>query len=208
MLVKKLIENYPDLKNLESIIRKTVDEITAAFTADRQLLLCGNGGSAADSEHIATEFLKGFMSIRPLPAGEKELLKKTSSDRGTLLSEKLQVGFRAIPLTIFAGLNTAFANDVDPALVFAQGVNALGRKGDILFCISTSGNAENVCYAAVTAKAKGLTVIALTGKGGGKLAPLADISIICPGEITPDIQERHLPVYHTICRAVEANLIG
>ncbi|MBL8024908.1 MAG: SIS domain-containing protein [Fibrobacteres bacterium] len=207
MLVKELIRRYPDLSALDSVIRKSIDVITETFKADRQLLLCGNGGSAADSEHIATEFLKGFMSKRPLPVSEKEALKKSSASRGTLLAENLQIGFKAIPLTVFAGLNTAFANDVDPALVFAQSVNALGRKGDILFCISTSGNAENVCYAAVTAKAKGLTVIALTGKDGGKLAPLADIAIVCPGETTPDIQERHLPLYHAVCRAVEENLI-
>jgi D-sedoheptulose 7-phosphate isomerase len=207
MIVKNLIEKYPDVKLLEKAIRQVIDEISETFSRDGQVLLCGNGGSAADSEHIATEFLKGFMSKRPLPALEKETLVKLFGDKGKDMADKLQVGFKAIPLTIFNGLNTAFANDVDPALSFAQLVNAIGRIGDILFCISTSGSAENVCNAAMVAASKGMRVIALTGKDGGKLAPLAHVSIIAPGNTTPDIQEFHLPIYHAICKAVEAKLI-
>jgi len=206
MAVKALIRNHPALKSIEKDIEKAVQAIVKAFARDRQLLLCGNGGSAADCEHISGEFLKGFMSKRPLPKSEKKELGRRFGKEGRFLAQNLQQGFAAIPMTSFSALNTAFANDVAPSLSFAQMVNALGRKGDVFMGLSTSGNAENVIYAAMTAKARGLVSIALTGCTGGRLKDYCDIVIRTPGDNAPTAQEFHLPVYHAICMEVEKRL--
>lgn len=208
MIIRELLNRHPELKACRKEIDTACSWITAAFRKRRKLLLCGNGGSAADSDHIAGEFLKGFMSKRPLSPAQKKRLTGPFGEKGRAVADRLQVGFPAIPLTGFSSLLTAFANDVAPELCFAQMVNALGDKGDLLLGISTSGEADNVIYAAMTARARGLKTIALTGKGGGRLARVADLAVIVPGKLTPDVQELHLPVYHAICREVEARLIA
>lgn len=207
MIIAELLRKHPDLIGCKKEIETACGWITAAFRKRKKLLLCGNGGSAADSDHISVEFLKGFMSKRPLSAAQKKKLISTAGEKGRFIAGRLQIGFPAIPLTSLNTLLTAFANDVAPELSFAQGVNALGDRGDLLFGISTSGEADNVIYAAMTARARGLKTIALTGKGGGRLAKVSDLSIIAPGTVTPDIQELHQPIYHAICREVEARLI-
>ena len=163
----------------------------------------GNGGSAADSDHIVGELMKGFVKRRPLPEELKRALAAADPVRGKELAEKLQGALPAIALTNHAALSSAFANDVDGVLSYAQQVNGYGRTGDVFLGISTSGNAENVMYAAVTARAKGMRVIALTGKTGGKLGAFADISIIVPEQETYKIQELHLPIYHALCLMLE-----
>ncbi|MBN2287856.1 MAG: SIS domain-containing protein [Candidatus Glassbacteria bacterium] len=161
-----------------------------------KVLLCGNGGSAADCEHWSAELNKGFRKKRPLPEKWRKKLPP-------LLAGSLQQALPAIPLTVFAALNTAVANDISAELVFAQGVWALGAPGDILVGISTSGGARNVCAAVQAAEAKGLTTIGLTGGQGGRLGELASIVIRAPAGEVHHIQQYHLPIYHCLCLMLE-----
>jgi phosphoheptose isomerase len=207
MPIQALIRKYPELKPSRQDIEKGCKVIIRAFSKGRRLLLCGNGGSAADCEHISGEFLKGFMSKRPLPAAAKKELTRRFGKEGRFLAGHLQVGFAALPLVNFSSLLTAFANDVAPRLCFAQMVNAVGVRGDVFLGISTSGNAENVIYAAMTAKARGLLTVALTGADGGRLKNYCDIVIRTPGTNAPTVQEYHLPVYHAMCMEIERRLI-
>jgi D-sedoheptulose 7-phosphate isomerase len=170
------------------------------------LLLCGNGGSASDCAHIVGELGKGFLSRRPLPAADVERLAKAGYADAADLAGKLQCGVRAMTLTGADALTTAFANDVDAALVFAQQVYVLGRPGDVLLGISTSGNAKNVVAALKVARAFGLKTIGLTGAKPGAMDPFCDLCIKAPAEKTHEIQELHLPIYHTLCAAVEVEL--
>ena len=206
--MKNLLNKYPQLKPCEIDIKLAVEKICKAYKNNNKLLVCGNGGSAADAEHIVGELMKGFMSKRELPENEKQKLIDGGGEMGAKLADLLQIPLPAISLVTSISLATAFANDVAPELIFAQQVYGLGNENDVLFGISTSGNAENVAYAMIAAKAKGLLTIALTGKDGGKLKDLCDITIIVPENSTPDIQELHLPIYHYICKTVEINLLG
>ncbi len=203
-----LLNKYPQLIPCENHINLVVEKICKAYNNNNKLLVCGNGGSAADAEHIVGELMKGFMSKRELPENEKQKLIDVGGEKGAKLADLLQIPLPAISLVTSVSLATAFANDVAPELIFAQQVYGLGKENDILLGISTSGNAENVAYAMIAAKAKGLLTIGLTGKDGGKLKNLCDITIIVPGNSTPDIQELHLPIYHYICKTVEINLLG
>jgi len=205
--IPDLLKKYPELKSARKDIDKACKVITRAFSAGRKLLLCGNGGSAADCEHISGEFLKGFMSKRPLPAAAKRDLVRRFGGEGRILADHLQVGFAALPLVSFSSLLTAFANDVAPQLCFAQMVNAVGMRGDVFLGISTSGKAENVIYAAMTAKARGLITVAMTGGDGGRLKNYCDIVIRTPGNNPPTVQEYHLPVYHAMCMEIERRLV-
>ena len=171
-----------------------------------KILLCGNGGSAADADHITGELVKSFCKKRPIPKHLAEKLPGLDAEAGALLAEKLQGGIPAISLTYHNALSTAFANDVDPNLVFAQQCSVYGKAGDVFWGISTSGNAKNVYFAALTAKAAGLKVLGLTGKSGGKLRPLCDVCICVPRTETYEVQELHLPVYHALCLYVEDKL--
>ena len=206
--MKILLNKYPQLKPCENDINLAVEKICGAYQNNNKLLVCGNGGSAADAEHIVGELMKGFMSKRELPENEKQKLIDVGGENGKKLADLLQIPLPAISLVASVSLATAFANDVAPELIFAQQVYGLGNENDILLGISTSGNAENVAYAMIAAKAKGLLTIGLTGKDGGKLKDLCDITIIVPENSTPDIQELHLPIYHYICKTVELNLLG
>ncbi len=192
------LNRYPTLSVCEKNIIAAVDAICTMYKNGNKLLLCGNGGSAADCEHISGEFLKGFMKKRPYDENELNLEED--------ILTKLQKGIPAIPLTSLTASLSAFANDVDPMLCYAQLVGALGKENDVFLGISTSGNAKNVALAAKTAKALGIKTIALTGKNGGHLKDICDIVIIVPEDETYKIQELHLPVYHAICAQVEENL--
>ena len=199
----ELSERYPVLKQTENDIKASYEIIREAYENGGKLLIAGNGGSCADAEHIVGELMKGFVKKRPVSEEMKEALEKADPVRGKELSEKLQGGLPAIALVDHAALSTAFANDVDGMLSYAQQVNGYGKPGDVFLGISTSGNAENVMYAAVTAKAKGMQVVGLTGKDGGKLAGIADAAVIVPEMETYKIQELHLPVYHALCLMLE-----
>ena len=200
--MNELLKRYPALAECEKDISAAVDTLCAVFRAGGKLLLCGNGGSAADCEHISGELLKGFLDKREIPRGEREEMLSRCPEIAPLI-DRLQTGFPAIPLPSLTSLISAAANDLDPSLAYAQAVMALGRPGDALIAISTSGNAENVYKAAITAKAKGMPVVALTGKTGGRLAKIADVSVRVPETETYRVQELHLPVYHYICAETE-----
>lgn len=194
--LKNLLARAPALEPCMPDIVKAYSAMRDSLSRGGTLLLCGNGGSAADCEHWAGELLKGFASKRPLPA---DIRQKLPGDLGT----KLQGAIRAIPLTGFLSLATAFANDVDPHLTFAQLVYGIGRPGDVLVGISTSGNSVSVCTAIETANAMGLITVGLTGQTGGRLAGLASIAIKAPSPETYRIQEYHLPIYHCLCLMLE-----
>lgn len=202
-MLNELVMRYPVLGIVRDDVNKAYSLLEACYENGGKLLIAGNGGSAADAEHIVGELMKGFVKRRPLPTKLKRALIDTDPIRGSELSEKLQQGLPAIALTNHAALSSAFANDVDGMLSYAQQVNGYGKEGDVFLGISTSGNSENVMYAAVTAKAKGMKVIGLTGRDGGKLAKLADVAIVVPEQETYKIQELHLPIYHALCLMLE-----
>ena len=198
-----LIERYPMLEICKEQISKAIRQIIACYKAGGTVLLCGNGGSCADAQHIAGELMKGFCKKRPLSKTDKDKLIGVNSEIGKVLADGLQMPLRAICLDGLPSLSTAFANDVDPCLVFAQQAFAYAGKNDVLFGISTSGNAENVLAAAVAAKAKGAYTIGMTGSSDSKMDSIFDLIIKVPETETYLIQELHLPVYHAICLEVE-----
>lgn len=199
----ELMERYPVLKAIEADILAAYELLEACYEQGGKLLIAGNGGSCADSEHIVGELMKGFVKRRKVPEDFAERLMEIDGDRGRRLAEKLQGGLPAIALTGHAGLSTAFLNDVDGDLIFAQQTYGYGKKGDVLLGISTSGNSRNVMYAMVAAKALGMKTIGLTGRDGGELKGMADVSIVVPEVETYKIQELHLPVYHALCLMLE-----
>lgn len=205
--IEILIERYPQLDVIKNDLIQTVDKIIEAYKNGNKIMVCGNGGSAADSLHIVGELMKAFVLPRKLPVEVQNKIAKVSTN-AKYLQENLQMALPAISLVNEVGLLTAYANDVAPNLNFAQQVLGQGKNGDILIAISTSGNSENVIYAVEVAKAMNIISISLTGKTGGKLKNLSDITIAVPETETYKIQELHLPVYHTICLAIEAEFFG
>ena len=205
-MLNELLERYPALKCIENDISSAADMLISGFRGGNKLLLCGNGGSCADCEHIVGELMKGFLVLRPLTDGQKKQMKENCPDINDGYLSKLQRAVPAISLPSFTALNTAFCNDVDPELVFAQSLMGLGNQNDMLICISTSGNSANVVAAAKTAKALGLKTIGLTGKSGGKLKEICDVCLCVPETETFKVQELHLPVYHYLCAKVEKEI--
>ncbi|MBQ1184030.1 MAG: SIS domain-containing protein [Clostridia bacterium] len=190
--LKELIERYPQLNIISEDVEKAIEVIVDCYKSGGKLLLCGNGGSAADCGHIVGELMKGFLKHRPTGSNDEVI-------------SKLQSGLPAVSLCESSALFTAFCNDVDPNLVFAQQVYALGKPNDILIGITTSGNSKNVVAAAHTAKQIGMKVIGLVGGDGGKMNLESDIALIVPEKETFKVQELHIAVYHCICAAVEGN---
>lgn len=207
-MIKNLIDRYPTLALCESDIENATSMIINCYENGGKLLLAGNGGSSADADHIVGELMKGFMKKRELTDSQKAEMKEKCQDISDETLAKLQNALPAISLSSFSALNTAFSNDVDADLVFAQGVFGLGKANDVLIAISTSGNSRNVVEAAKVAKAIGMKVIALTGKSGGVLENLADITIAVPESETYKVQELHLPVYHSICAEIESHFFS
>lgn len=205
-----LMERYPVLRSCEQSIVAAYDILEECFARGHKLLIAGNGGSCADSEHIVGELMKGFKLPRKSDDAYAQKLEAIDSVRGGELAEKLQGGLPAIALDGHQGLNTAFINDVPGGglLMYAQQVNGYGKEGDVFFGISTSGNSKNVMYATVVARAKGLKVIGLTGEKGGELATVADVAIRVPETETYMVQELHLPVYHCLCLMLEEKFFG
>jgi D-sedoheptulose 7-phosphate isomerase len=197
--VRQLVQRIAALEPCAPDIERAYAALRGCFASGGKALACGNGGSAADAEHWAGELLKGMLRARPLPR-DPSLPPR--------LAERLQGALPMIPLTGFLSYHTAFGNDVDPELVFAQLVWALGRPGDVLVAISTSGQSENVCAAAEAALAKGMRVVALTGASGGRLSSLAGVSIRVPASETHLVQELHLPVYHCLSVMLEDEFFG
>ena len=201
--VTQLIWRYPVLKANEKEIRQMCDAVIKSYESGGKLLVCGNGGSCSDAEHIVGELMKGFLKKRPIPAEKKAKMLELVPELADIGIDVLQQGLPAIALNSGAALTTAFANDCDPDLIYAQQVLGFGRRGDVFLGISTSGNAENVYAAAAVAKSLGLVTVALSGKTGGKLKEICDISIVVDEDETYMIQELHLPVYHALCATVE-----
>lgn len=204
-MLEKLMERYPSLNSCREKITAAAQAIIDCYECGGKVLICGNGGSCADSDHIVGELMKGFLKRRALCAEQREKMKQNTALVDDALLDKLQSGLPAISLPSIPALNTAFCNDVDPELVYAQPLMSLGSRGDVLIAISTSGNSKNVFGAVRVAKALGLTVIGLTGALGGKLKETADIPICVPETETYKVQELHLPVYHYLCAAAEAH---
>lgn len=202
--VKELIERYPSLECCGGDVGNAIKELCACLGGGGRVFLCGNGGSAADATHIVGELVKGFKKKRPIDYQTAYQLKKVDPQSGEKLASGLQGGLCAHDLGENLSLVTAVSNDLGAELVYAQQVMAYGRAGDLLIGITTSGNAENVRLAAVTARAIGMSVIGLTGQSGGKLAQFSDICIKVPETETYKVQELHLPVYHCLCAATEA----
>ena len=206
--LSELISRYPILAASESDIWNAYLEMEEAFRNNGKILIAGNGGSFCDAQHMVAELMKGFQNKRRLGQEMENRLRKVSPERGAVLAEKLQLSLPAVALDVHGALSTAFANDVDARLGFAQQVLGYGRNGDIFLGISTSGNSENVIYAAVTARAAGMAVIALTGRNGGRLAEYAHILVNVPEQETYAVQEMHLPIYHCWCRMLEETFFG
>ena len=201
--IDELIERYPVLEANREAIDQSFEIMAASYEASGKLLIAGNGGSSSDADHIVGELMKGFVLPRKSDDAFKAKLCEIDASMGAELAEKLQGALPAIALTNHNSLNTAFLNDVDGSMCFAQQVNGFGEENDVFLGISTSGNSKNVLYAAITAKAKGLKVIGLTGRGGGKLASIADVVIAVDEKETYKIQELHLPIYHCLCLMLE-----
>ena len=207
-MLNELINRRPALSECKGDIESALEIIVKCYERGGKLLLCGNGGSAADCEHIVGELMKGFLLKRPLSEEMKANMRERYDGTDEAMLSKLQCGLPAISLPSIAGFNTAFCNDVDPELVYAQGVLALAEERDLLVAISTSGNAKNVLRAAEIAKGLGVTVLGMTGKTGGQLASVSDVCIKVPETETYKIQEAHISVYHYLCAAVEKHFFS
>lgn len=203
-----LLQRYPVLETCKQDIINGYLVMEEAYEKGHKLLIAGNGGSAADSEHIAGELMKRFRTPRKVPANFAKKLCEIDPNRGPSLAKSLECGLMAIPLVAHEALTTAYINDVDGLGVFAQQLFGYGREGDVFLGISTSGNSKNVMSATVVARALGIRVVGLTGTKGGDLSEVADVVVKVPETETYMIQELHLPVYHCWCLMLEEHFFG
>lgn len=203
-----LIQRYSELTGERENIIRAYQIIESCYIHGGKLLVAGNGGSASDSEHIVGELMKGFEKPRKLSKTYKQKLLEVDEKMGQVLGENLQQSLPAIALDGHSALSTAYMNDCEPQLCFAQQVNGFGKEGDVFLGISTSGNSKNIIYAATVAKAKGMKIIGLTGAKDSKLSEIADITIRSSQTRTYMIQEHHLPIYHCLCLMLEDRFFG
>lgn len=201
--IRLLTDRYPALVGIYQDLVQAVEVLDRCCEQGGKILVCGNGGSAADSLHIVGELMKGFVLKRPICPDLQTALRQIAPEEADYYIQNLQQGLPAVSLVNEVALLTAYSNDKTADLVFAQQVLGYGKAGDVLLNVSTSGNSVNVLHAAKVAKALGLKIISLTGEGGGKLKMLSDVLLSVPSNITYQIQEYHLPIYHTICLALE-----
>ncbi|MBQ8246557.1 MAG: SIS domain-containing protein [Lachnospiraceae bacterium] len=206
--LKSLITRYPKLGEVEEAIIAAYKVLEECYLNDNKLLIAGNGGSAADAEHITGELMKRFEKSRPIKREFADILRNIDFQRGDKLANDLECSLMAIPLVAHEALTTAYINDVGSFGVFAQQLYGYGRRGDVFLAISTSGNSENILAATIVAKALGIKTISMTGKDGGELATMADVAIRVPETKTYMVQELHLPVYHCLCRMLEERFFG
>lgn len=206
--LSQFLDRYPILNEIETSIIEAFFILKESYEKEGKLLIAGNGGSSSDADHIVGELMKGFVLSRRVDSDMQDKMKSIDFEIGDELSKKLQKGLPAISLSNHNSLNTAYLNDIDGEFCFAQQVNGYGKKNDVFLGITTSGNSRNIINAAVTAKAKGMKVIGLTGKNGGKLNEYTDVNIIVPETETYKIQELHLPVYHCLCLMLEDAFFG
>ena len=203
-----LLQRCPLLEPLRPDIWQAYQLMCSCYEAGGKLLIAGNGGSAADAEHIVGELMKSFKLPRRLDSGLQAELTAVSPELGPVLAAHLQQALPAIALDGHPALSTAYLNDCDPLLCFAQQVNGYGKAEDVLLAISTSGKSKNILYAAVTARARGMKVIGLTGAAESPLLPLCDVCIRVPLQETYQIQELYLPIYHCLCLMLETHFFG
>jgi D-sedoheptulose 7-phosphate isomerase len=201
--LKGLIDRFPELIEIQDTIVSSYEIIRNCYQNGGTLFVCGNGGSAADAEHIVGELMKGFMLKRPIDDKLKNKLADRFGKNGKFIGDNLQDGLRTVSLTGHPALSTAFANDVESSLIFAQQLHVLGRPGDVLLALSTSGNSENVLRCIELAQVKDIKTVLFTGASGGKCAEIADISVTVPAESSFEVQEYHLPIYHALCMMLE-----
>lgn len=206
--IELLIKRYPMLDIIKRDIIDSYLILEECYEHDGKLLIAGNRGSAADSEHIAGELMKRFKIPRPVSDEYAKKLIEIDPVNGPILAKNLEQSLMAIPLVAHEALTTAYINDVDGLGVFAQQLMGFGRKGDVFLGISTSGDSKNVLNAAIVARASGLKIVGLTGQKGGKLAEVSDVAIKVPETETYQIQELHLPVYHCLCLMLEDRFFG
>ncbi|NLN04808.1 MAG: SIS domain-containing protein [Clostridiaceae bacterium] len=205
-ILEDLLKRYPVLGECRKDILKAYDILVTCYEKGNKVLVAGNGGSAADAEHIVGELMKGFMKQRELSDKVKSLIIKGNAELGSVLAEKLQGALPAIALTSQSSIFTAFVNDVDADLVFAQQVFGYGKPKDVFIGLTTSGNSPNIVFAAYMANVLGLKTIGLTGRAGGRLKELCDVTIRVPADSTPYVQELHLPVYHALYAMVKEEI--
>ena len=206
--IEVLVNRYPVLNSVKDEIVEAYFLLVESYKNEGKLLIAGNGGSAADAEHIVGELMKGFKLPRKLNENFTDKLISENEELETVLAESLQGALPAIALDGHPALSTAYMNDCEPLLCFAQQVNGYGKAGDVFLGISTSGNSKNILYAATTAHAKGMKVIGLTGAKDSKLTQMSDVCIKVPQTETYMIQELHLPVYHCLCLMLEDEFFG
>jgi D-sedoheptulose 7-phosphate isomerase len=206
--IEDCVARHPALESCRKEIDAACRLLVDCFSSGGTLLVCGNGGSAADAEHIVGELMKGFLSLRPLPEATRARIRDADPEIGPAIAARLQGALPAIDLAAGISLPTAFGNDVSAELAYAQAVNGYGRKGGALLGLSTSGNARNVLAALCVARALGMKTIGMTGRDGGKMKGRCDVLIRVPADKTHEVQELHLPVYHTLCAMLEAHFFG
>jgi D-sedoheptulose 7-phosphate isomerase len=207
-MIEDLVVRNPELEATKNDISRAFELLRNSFENNGKLLICGNGGSAADADHIVGELMKRFSIPREIPRNLKNTLSSDYGKKGKYMSEKLEGALPAISLNGHSALSSAFANDVDAELIYGQQVVGYGNKEDVLMGISTSGNAKNVIAAMIVAKAKGMKVLGLVGRDGGEFNMYCDVLINVGGDCTPQIQELHLPVYHVLCQTLEYHFFG
>lgn len=207
-MLTELLKRYSELESCKDEIECAKEKMISAFADGKKLLVCGNGGSCADSDHIVGELMKGFLLRREISQTDRKAMKELFPEAGDYLADNLQGALPAISLTAHSGLISAFSNDVAPDMVYAQQVYGYGKKGDAFLGITTSGNSDNVVNAAMVAKALDLTVIAMVGENKCKLDKIADLVIHVPEAETFKVQELHLPIYHYLCAACEDKFFG
>ena len=201
--IRTLLQRYPELESVKESIGEAFDVLAECYEKQGKLLVAGNGGSAADSEHIVGELMKSFVLDRRVEPGFASALRSVDATLGEALSNHLQGALPAIALDGHLALTTAYMNDCEPLLCFAQHLYGYGKTGDVFLGISTSGNSKNILYAAVTARAKGMKVIGLTGEKESRLSAISDVCIRVPQSETYKVQELHLPIYHCLCLMLE-----
>ena len=207
-ILTDLLNRYSELQPLKEQVAVAAETIIEAYKNGGKVLVCGNGGSCSDADHIVGELMKSFEGRRPLAKELQDELISLSPETGKMLAEKLQQGLPAISLTVHQSLITAIANDISGEVIYAQQVVGWGNKGDVLIGLSTSGNSQNVIDAMIVARAKGLITIGMTGETGGKMREWSDVLINVPQRRTAYVQELHLPVYHALCMLVEIEFFG
>ncbi len=198
-----MTKSYPDLERCVPDVQRTFEILRDCYRRGGKVLICGNGGSAADSEHIVGELMKGYFSRRPVPKTVRDRLVSVFPENGQYLADHLQGALPAISLVSQTSLMTAYANDVAADMVYAQQVYGYGVEGDVLIGISTSGTSKNVVYALQVGRASGLRTVGLTGRSGGKLLELCDVTICAQAENPPEVQQRHIVIYHALCAMLE-----